>query len=162
MGKLTINKGHKVCRKCKVNKLINLFGYTKDDRYGKKYINPNCNACRKVETYAWRARNPLKNRAIGKRSRDKLKLEVIKYYGNGEAKCLGCGFDDIRALCIDHIFNNGAEQRKSLKDKHFAGALFLRWLRNNKYPKGYQTLCANCNLIKEIERRNGNYNTSQF
>ena len=157
MGKLTIKDGYKVCRECEAKKPISQFGYTKDSRFGKSYIDSACKSCRKIATYEWRAKNPQRNKDIGSRNRAKLKLEVISHYGkNGSAVCVGCGFTDIRALCIDHIFNNGAEERKSIKDKYFAGALFHRWLRNNNYPPGYQILCANCNLIKEIERRNGN------
>lgn len=158
MGRLTVIDGKKKCRKCKVTKLAKLFGKTRDDRYGKSYIDSSCKECRKIETYKWRKANPQRNKDISFRSKDKLKEIVLAAYGiNGRALCVECGFSDIRALCIDHIFNNGAEERKSLGSKYFAGAIFHRWLRNNKFPAGYQTLCANCNLIKElIHRRYGN------
>ncbi len=162
MGKLTVQNGKKKCRKCLILKNQIDFGYTKDDRYGKKYINSHCKACNKIQTYAWRAKNKERSRQIDFRYSDKLKRTVYSHYGkNGEAVCVNCGFEDIRALCIDHIFNNGAEERRSIKDKYFAGKNFYRWLQKNNYPSGYQTLCANCNLIKEINRRrNANNPTS--
>lgn len=161
MGILTLKNGRKTCRKCGVNKEESGFGYTKDARYQKKYIDAWCKECRKQETYAWRAKNPTRNKAIGLRSRDKLKELVYAHYGvNGKAVCVECGFSDIRGLCIDHVNNNGAEERRSIRDKHFAGSVFHRWLRDKSFPEGYQTLCANCNLIKEVtRRRNGIINT---
>lgn len=138
-----------------------MFGYTKDDRYGKKYIDSQCKECRKKITYTWRKKNPQKNKQIDYRYADKLKRDVFSHYGrDGRVECMDCGFNDIRGLCIDHILNNGADERRSIKNKLFAGKNFYRWLRDNGYPVGYQILCANCNLIKEIERRrNGNNHT---
>ena len=80
-------------------------------------------------------------------ARRKLKLKVFEYYGN---KCATCGFTDMRALQIDHIDNNGAEERKSLGGQNFSGWKFYKYLIDNNYPDGYQTLCANCNMIKHL------------
>lgn len=154
MGKLTIKDGKKKCTKCKTIKDVLLFSFIKDDRFGKKYISSKCRECVKLQTYSWRSRNPDKNKAIARRSRDKLKEEVYSHYGvGGKTACVICGFDDIRALCIDHINNNGAEERRSLGSKYFAGAIFHRSLKRKNYPPGYQILCANCNQIKELKRR---------
>lgn len=84
-------------------------------------------------------------RAIERRCYDKLRLEAVIAYGG---KC-SCGFDDARALQIDHVNDDGAEQRKS----GLKGIRFYRWLKKNKFPVGFQILCANCNWIKEIDRR---------
>lgn len=59
-------------------------------------------------------------------------------------KCVRCGFDDPRALQIDHVKGGGCnapfrEYRKAVK---IIGAL----------PGVYQLLCANCNWIKRAER----------
>lgn len=72
-----------------------------------------------------------------------LKQEVLKYYGKGKCACVKCGFTDIRALSIDHINNNGAEHKKQIHK-----ASLYKWLRDNKFPPGYQTLCMNCQFIK--------------
>lgn len=154
MGKLTVKNGKKTCRKCKKEKLVKEFGFTKDARFGKSYIDSECKECRKAAVYVWRAKNPAKYRLTRLRYNERLKTLVLANYGvKGNAVCVACGFNDIRALCIDHILNNGAEERLRLRDKYFAGSIFHRWLRDNGFPAGYQTLCANCNLIKEIERR---------
>ena len=78
----------------------------------------------------------------------KLKLEVLTYYGNGICACVQCGFTDIRALSIDHIKGDGAQWRK--KTGKTSGLLYF-WLKDNKFPEGYQTLCMNCQFIKSSQ-----------
>ena len=83
-----------------------------------------------------------------KDSKQGLKLEVLTHYGVGGCTCVNCGFSDIRALCIDHI---EARVKINRLEKRRAGNSLYRWLRDNKYPKGFQTLCMNCNFIKSQE-----------
>ena len=82
-----------------------------------------------------------------------LKTEVLTHYGNGKLACVKCGFDDIRALSIDHIKGNGAEERKRL-----GASRLYNYLRERNYPRGYQTLCMNCQWIKKA--KNGEYRQS--
>lgn len=84
-----------------------------------------------------------------KRYRLSLKLKVLKHYGES---CSNCGFSDYRALAIDHVDDNGAEERANLGNRYFAGHNFYAWLIKQNYPKGYQTLCSNCNNIKQWDR----------
>jgi hypothetical protein len=105
----------------------------------------------KIKAYnkKWLLENPQRNKELNKIERDRLKNSVIEYYSNGSMCCDECGFTDIRALQIDHINNNGAEERKRLfGSRTCAGTTFYRWIRKNKYPEGYKVLCANCNIIK--------------
>lgn len=74
----------------------------------------------------------------------KQKIKALTHYGNGKCACVRCGFDDIRALSIDHINDDGNIQRKVVKNIYV-------WLRKNDYPEGYQTLCMNCQFIKRAE-----------
>ena len=81
-----------------------------------------------------------------------LKREVLTHYGNGKCVCVSCGYSDIRALTIDHINGGGHKERKRLgKGIDRGGVPFYRWLRKNDYPKGHQTLCMNCQLIKQVK-----------
>jgi hypothetical protein len=89
---------------------------------------------------------------INKYSKDsniKVKFTVLSHYGNNKCACARCGFDDIRALSIDHINNNGNTHRNT--GSLFRGTNFYHWLKNNNYPEGYQTLCMNCQFIKRDE-----------
>ena len=74
------------------------------------------------------------------------KRVLIHYYGTDPPKCCHCGYADIRALTIDHIHGEGNKHRRSLTHKNF-----YNWLIKNKYPKGYQVLCMNCQFIKKWE-----------
>lgn len=61
--------------------------------------------------------------------------------------CVRCGFDDARALQVDHVNGNGAEERRAI------GSGTHRLLREVKEnAERYQLLCANCNWIKRHER----------
>lgn len=85
------------------------------------------------------------------KTQQKLRVKVFTHYGHGKLACILCGFSDMRALTIDHINNNGAEERR--KTTQHAGIVFYRWLQKSKFPEGYQTLCMNCQFIKNRERR---------
>ena len=75
-----------------------------------------------------------------------LKEEVLRHYGNGRLACVNCGYWDIRALSIDHVNNDGAKHRKELKHKDI-----YKWLKENDYPDGFQTLCMNCQWVKKAK-----------
>ena len=77
-----------------------------------------------------------------------LKEEVLRHYSADRLACIWCGFDDIRALCIDHIDGDN----KYYPNKKL-GVILYRWLKANNYPDGYQTLCFNCNHIKAVENK---------
>lgn len=68
----------------------------------------------------------------------KLKSNCVNAYGG---KCECCGETELIFLAIDHINGGGSKHRKEVG----AGEQFYRWLRNQKYPKGYRVLCHNCN-----------------
>lgn len=80
--------------------------------------------------------------------RKKLKLEVLTYYGRGELACVFCRENRIDCLSIDHINGNGMEHRRRIGTK--SSSQFYSWLRRNKFPSGYQTLCINCQFSKYV------------
>lgn len=82
-----------------------------------------------------------------------LKLEAVTHYGNGKPVCVKCGYDDIRALSIDHVNGGGAQHRRKLHNYNM-----YAWLKRNNYPDGFQTLCRNCQAIKQHENKEFNYN----
>jgi RNase P subunit RPR2 len=71
---------------------------------------------------------------------------IHDYFGN---KCVICGFDDVRALQIDHVNGGGMKENKKRNNGIVAGGLqfykiVLREINSGKY----QLICANCNWIK--------------
>lgn len=79
----------------------------------------------------------------------KLKELIMRHY-SPELECVQCGFDDIRALTIDHINGQGRQHLKSIGLK--GGVTFYRWIRNNNFPDMFQILCCNCNCGKNSLR----------
>ena len=75
-----------------------------------------------------------------------MKIQALTHYGNGKLACVRCGYSDVRALTIDHI--NG---RKAVgHPRNWGGSALYRWLIKHDFPKGYQTLCMNCQWIKRF------------
>jgi hypothetical protein len=70
-----------------------------------------------------------------------LKQKILDNYGS---KCACCSIDVWQFLTIDHVNNDGAEERKKLQRTSIYG-----FLVKNNYPKDrYQILCMNCNYCK--------------
>ena len=79
-----------------------------------------------------------------------LKITVMTHYGNGKCGCVVCGESRLACLSIDHIAGGGTKHRKALR---LISGSFYSWLRANNYPKGYQTLCMNCQFCKKYSDR---------
>lgn len=68
-------------------------------------------------------------------------------------ECKKCGFDDKRALQIDHVKGGGIKEIKKVGRNGY----YLFVLRSIKLnPNKYQVLCANCNWIKRVENNETN------
>ena len=65
-------------------------------------------------------------------------------------KCVHCGFDDWRALQIDHVNGGGCREEKQI-----GGHGIIRKVLRGE-TEGYQLLCANCNWIKFYEKKEYN------
>ena len=74
----------------------------------------------------------------------KQRNKIIELLGG---KCVKCGFNDIRALTIDHVFGGGTDERKNIGGGYYSHV--LKKIENN--TNEYQILCCNCNQIKKIE-----------
>jgi glutaredoxin-related protein len=108
-----------------------------------------------------RKKDPEKYKAIARKSNKKNKIKidikkkethqelrkrVLEYYSEGTPKCIQCGVTGILFLNMDHIHG-----RKQMKTDWDTGKLY-RYL-DKEHPSGYQVLCYNCNMIKELERK---------
>ena len=71
------------------------------------------------------------------------RTEAVAKLGAG---CANCGFDDPRALQIDHVNGGGCAEIRGPGGKY---GMYLRILAGEA---GYKVLCANCNWIKRAER----------
>lgn len=84
-------------------------------------------------------------KAKTKRNQDRCREEVFAAYGGW--KCACCGETEKLFLSIDHVENNGAEERRSGMYAA-SGTGFYLWLRKQNFPPGYQVLCMNCQVGK--------------
>jgi len=138
-----------LCFKCKKNKRHRDFTYCKEcwNEYKRKYYLKNSKK-HKDAVVKSRKKKPEVYEAIRKRHNLKLKTEVLLHYGKGKLECACCGEKEIKFLTIDHIDNDGAEERRKL-GMGKGGREFYCYLRKNNYPKkNYQVLCLNCNRAK--------------
>jgi hypothetical protein len=71
-----------------------------------------------------------------------LKLECFNHYGS---VCQCCGEPEIAFLTLDHINGDGSKHRKLIGT---GGTRLFWWIKKNGFPKGFQTLCRNCNWAK--------------
>lgn len=106
----------------------------------------------------WYRKNKEKVKARAKEHQirwyDALKTKVLTYYSEVDyPECVRCRETRLPCLSLDHINNNGAEHRRQLNGH--GGKGFYDWIDKNNYPHGYQTLCMNCQFLKEHERRRG-------
>lgn len=62
-------------------------------------------------------------------------------------RCVKCGFNDLRAIQIDHVKGGGRQDRKT----GGMAAFYRRVIADT--TGAYQALCANCNWIKRYEKR---------
>ena len=86
---------------------------------------------------------------FSRKSRYKLKREILTHYGNGVCACIRCSFSDIRALTLDHIGGDTSKRQKARS----SGYYFYVDLKRQGFPDGYQTLCSNCQRIKQVEQK---------
>lgn len=119
--------------------------------YHRAYYQKNKDRLRKTKRRnmrKYRAANPEKYNEQSRMAKKRLKDTVFEKYGN---ICSACGFSDIRALTLDHVLNNGAEERKSIGER----GVYRRSL-DDQYTEEYQILCMNCQFIKRVEANRQN------
>lgn len=82
-------------------------------------------------------------REQGVATRRRKRLALIAALGGC---CERCGFDDPRALQIDHVHGGGRAERAAGTNR---AGYYAKVLANRE---DYALLCANCNAIKRIEQ----------
>lgn len=117
----------------------------------KKWYEANKEAARaskRENMRKYRAANPIKHNALSIEARRRERALLHEMYGH---VCARCGFDDKRALTLDHIKNNGNVERAELGERGV-----YRKAKAKYQPDQYQILCMNCQFIKRIEAKRVN------
>jgi hypothetical protein len=103
--------------------------------------NGLCQQCGKKAIHGRSKCEGCKERSSGYTHR--LKTKVISAYGG---QCICCGEKELSFLTIDHINGGGRQHRITIKTHRL-----YNWLINNNLPKdGYQCLCFNCNMGRQV------------
>lgn len=116
-----------------------------------KYCSKNCYKFNTKKIAAdWRSRvgSLHYNKKRTQNERD-LRISAIKILGGC---CSRCGFDDYRALQLDHVQGDGVGERSNRKKIN--RAIVRGWIETSGK---YQILCANCNWIKRFENNEGTH-----
>lgn len=115
---------------------------TSGERY-KAWYERNKDTTRQQKTELmrkYRAENPEKYRKQTRDAKALLRKRLFEMYGH---TCAVCGFSDKRALTLDHINQNGSEERRLLGER----GVYRRALAEYR-PDEYRTLCMNCQFIE--------------
>lgn len=124
------NKTH-ICTSC--NKELPV-----EEFYPSNKGRSSCKFCYSKRTY---------ERAI------RIKTTVVNHYTNGAMKCPLCIESRLECLTIDHINDDGKQERETNKQ---TGTNFYNNIIKNNFPSHYQVLCQNCNWYKECLRKRKN------
>ena len=95
------------------------------------------------------ATDKLERAQNSRRAAQKLRRAVMTHLGG--PFCSHCGYNNEKALSIDHINNDGAQERKKMNHVYSIYRGILR-LPENEAREHYQVLCRNCNWLKQQER----------
>ena len=112
--------------------------------YSKEYRKRNAERIRKRKKEYYQSHREQATAQV-RQWRAKLRSEVIEFLGG---KCTKCGFDDPRALQIDHIHGGGHRDYRSHKNQYDFYKVILEKRRSD-----LQLLCANCNWIKRHDNK---------
>lgn len=97
---------------------------------------------------AWREKNPDKIHKVSDEwRRDYYRQHRDAVFEKLGRKCVRCGIDDQRVLCIDHVHGGGTKESRAL------GLIKLMKKVLDDEGGNYQILCHNCNWIKRYENR---------
>lgn len=79
------------------------------------------------------------------RQRYLLRKEILDAYGG--QRCICCGETIFDFLCIHHINNDGATQKRVLVGAREASGKYFSWLKRHGFPQnlGIVVMCYNCN-----------------
>lgn len=109
--------------------------------YQRKWLESNKERTRRYSGN-WREANRDYIRQKAREQIRQIRLEVIRAYGG---HCVCCGEDTMEFLSIDHVNNDGAQERRAIG----SGPNFYRSLKKRGFPRdGYRLLCLNCNLSR--------------
>jgi hypothetical protein len=93
-----------------------------------------------------------KSKEVSRRNVKTLKEAALNHYGNHRCNWPMCKITDSDMLTLDHVKDDGAKARKKVRR---LGVVLFGYLRKHGWPIGFQVLCGNHQLKKELMNRRG-------
>ncbi len=155
-------RGEKPCSKCGKVKPLGGFSCDRSSRDGRDTWCRDCRHEQRTARY-WadpdksRQRQRERNRQYWgeqgrKARRDRHRRTRAAVFDHCGWACTCCGSAD--RLQIDHMNGGGTQHRIELFGSRNPGTYrFYRWLLDNGFPDGFQTLCGPCNQSKRDGER---------
>jgi hypothetical protein len=134
----------KTCTGCGESKPLDQFWRDASRNDG---LDNRCRDCKGESNRRRRQDAPERTSEILSQHRERLRTAVFDHYGR-VCMCPGCSATT--GLTIDHVNGDGGEHREELFGNRRSGnsRQMYRWLVNNGFPDGFQTLCLPCNSSK--------------
>ncbi len=95
--------------------------------------------------FEWRRKNRSQHLQQKKVYQKKIRQMVHEIYGS---KCVWCGQTYEAILCLDHINNDGAKERKRRSHKATHFHIWEDFKKTGEWRKDIQILCISCNWAK--------------
>jgi len=126
---------------------LHLFRKDQNMKHGRANICRDCYNKEYFQKYYTQSKERIVNHS--RTNCKSLRLKALDVLSDNPT-CIWCGYGDERSLCIDHIHDNGNEERKT----HSMNKIYrlISEMSREVAQKDYQLLCRNCNWIKEMER----------
>lgn len=141
----------KRCTACGLPKPLSGFDLHPRGRYGRKSRCRLCLSSEERQANADGNRSPRsaqsaeQHNQLKREQQQNARTQVLEHYGTS---CACCG--STKQLTIDHVNGDGASHRLTLFGRGSSsgtGKLY-RWLVEQGFPDGFQTLCNPCNASK--------------
>ncbi len=135
----------KTCSRCKEPLPLSSFHKNKCNKDGHHHA---CKECRKAYDIVWEASHKELRNKKNKEYRANLKKQVYDHY---KRRCTCCGETEEIFLSVDHINEDGAEQRRIVgngRKRWGGGEATYTWIIRHNFPDTFQILCINCNWAK--------------
>lgn len=115
--------------------------------HSRRNAGGKCSDCMLRRTREWKQSHPKEVRQSRRAYRSRLRLAALAALGG---RCAHCGLTDARVLAIDHVNDDGAVERRELKNNDWK---LLRRVLASAFAgeDRYQALCHNCNWLKHLE-----------
>lgn len=131
------------CKRCGIFKPLSEWGKNKASSTG---LQSWCMVCRIADSKVYTEKNRKRIGEVSAKCRIKRRLQLLSKLGK---QCVNCGENKVEFLQIDHVNNDGGQERKENGVRGMTTKIINEYLNGKLDIKRIQILCANCNYEKQ-------------